>query len=43
MLQKDAKTGLWVTKISLAPGDYEYKFVCDNQYWDEGENKVKHV
>ena len=24
-------------------GDYEYKFVCDGQYWDEGDNKVKHV
>ncbi len=43
MLKKDKKTGLWTAKVSLVPGDYEYKFVCDGQYWDEGENKVKHV
>ena len=29
MLKKDKKTGLWTAKISLAAGDYEYKFVCD--------------
>ena len=43
MLKKDKKTGLWTGKIALDAGDYEYKFVCDGQYWDEGDNKVKHV
>ena len=43
MLKKDKKTGLWVGKVTLDAGDYEYKFVCDGQYWDEGDNKVKHV
>ncbi|MCI6436542.1 glycogen-binding domain-containing protein [Fibrobacter sp.] len=43
MLKKDKKTGLWTGKIILDAGDYEYKFVCDGQYWDEGDNKVKHV
>jgi len=42
-LKKDKKTGLWVVKISLAPGDYEYKFVCDGVNWDAGDNKIKHV
>ena len=42
-LKKDKKTGLWVVKISLAPGDYEYKFVCDGKNWDAGDNKIKHV
>ena len=43
MLKKDEKTGLWVAKISLVPGDYEYKFVCDGVNWDAGDNKIKHV
>ena len=43
MLKKDKKTGLWTTKISLAAGDYEYKFVCDGKNWDAGDNKIKHV
>ena len=43
MLKKNKKTGLWSAKISLVPGDYEYKFVCDGKNWDEGENKTKHV
>ena len=43
MLKKDKKTGLWTGKIIRDAGDYEYKFVCDGQYWDEGDNKVKHV
>jgi hypothetical protein len=43
MLKKDKKTGLWTGKITLDSGDYEYKFVCDGQYWDDGDNKVKHV
>ena len=43
MLKKDKKTGLWTAKISLAAGDYEYKFVCDGKNWDEGDNKIKHV
>ena len=43
MLKKNKKTGLWVAKISLAPGDYEYKFVCDSKNWDAGDNKIKHV
>lgn len=43
MLKKDKKTGLWVAEISLVPGDYEYKFVCDGIYWDAGDNKIKHV
>ena len=43
MLKKDKKTGLWTGKITLDEGDYEYKFVGDGQYWDEGDNKVKHV
>ncbi len=43
MLKKDKKTGLWTAKISLAPGDYEYKFVCDGVNWDAGDNKIKHV
>lgn len=43
MLKKDKKTGLWTGKVVLDSGDYEYKFVCDGQYWDEGDNKVKHV
>ena len=43
MLKKDKKTGLWVAKISLVPGDYEYKFVCDGKNWDAGDNKIKHV
>ena len=42
-MKKDKKTGLFVAKIDLLPGDYEYKFVCDNEYWDEGDNKIKHV
>ena len=40
MLKKDKKTGLWKGKISLAPGEYEYKFVCDGKNWDAGDNKV---
>ena len=43
MLKKNKKTGLWVAKISLVPGDYEYKFVCDGKNWDAGDNKIKHV
>ena len=43
MLKKDKKTGLWTTKMSLAAGDYEYKFVCDGKNWDAGDNKIKHV
>jgi len=43
MLKKDKKTGLWGAKISLVPGDYEYKFVCDGKNWDAGDNKIKHV
>ena len=43
MLKKDKKTGLWTAKISLAAGDYEYKFVCDGKSWDAGDNKIKHV
>ena len=43
MLKKDKKTGLWKGKISLVPGDYEYKFVCDGKNWDAGDNKIKHV
>ena len=43
MLKKDKKTGLWVGKITLDAGQYEYKFVCDGQYWDEGDNKIKNV
>ena len=43
MLKKDKKTGLWKAKISLVPGDYEYKFVCDSKNWDAGDNKIKHV
>ena len=43
MLKKDKKTGLWVAKISLVPGNYEYKFVCDGVNWDAGDNKIKHV
>lgn len=43
MLKKDKKTGFWVAKISLVPGDYEYKFVCDGKNWDAGDNKIKHV
>ena len=43
MLKKDKKTGLWVGKVTLDTGVYEYKFVCDGQYWDEGDNKIKHV
>ena len=42
-LKKDKKTGLWTAKISLAAGDYEYKFVCDGKNWDAGDNKIKHV
>ena len=43
MLTKDKKTGLWVGKVTLDAGCYEYKFVCDGQYWDEGDNKIKNV
>ena len=43
MLKKDKKTGLWIGKVALDAGQYEYKFVCDGQYWDEGDNKIKHV
>ena len=43
MLKKGKKTGLWVGKVTLDTGVYEYKFVCDGQYWDEGDNKIKHV
>lgn len=43
MLKKEKKTGLWKVKLSLLPGDYEYKFVCDGKNWDEGDNKIKHV
>ena len=43
MLKKDKKTGLWTAKLSLAAGDYEYKFVCDGKNWDAGDNKIKHV
>lgn len=40
MLKKDKKSGLWKIKLELLPGEYEYKFVCDGQYWDAGANKV---
>lgn len=43
MLKKDKKTGLWIGKVALDAGCYEYKFVCDGQYWDEGDNKIKNV
>ena len=43
MLKKDKKTGLWIGKVTLDAGCYEYKFVCDGQYWDEGDNKIKNV
>ena len=43
MLKKDKKTGLWIGKVALDAGQYEYKFVCDGQYWDEGDNKIKQV
>lgn len=41
--KKDKKTGLWSAKLSLAAGTYQYKFICDDQYWDEGDNKVVEV
>lgn len=43
MLKKDKKTGLWKIKLELVPGDYEYKFVCDGENWDVGDNKIMHV
>ena len=43
MLKKDKKTGLWVGKVALDAGQYEYKFVCDGKNWDAGDNKIKHV
>ena len=43
MLKKDKKTGMWIAKLNLVPGDYEYKFVCDGKNWDAGDNKIKHV
>ena len=43
MLKKDKKTGLWIGKVTLDAGDYEYKFVCDGVNWDAGDNKIKHV
>lgn len=42
-LKKDKKTGLWKIKLELVPGDYEYKFVCDGENWDVGDNKIMHV
>jgi len=41
--KKDKKTGLWSAKLSLAAGTYQYKFICDDQYWDEGDNKIVEV
>ena len=41
--KKDKKTGLWSAKLSLVAGTYQYKFICDDQYWDEGDNKVVEV
>lgn len=43
VLKKDKKSGLWKGKISLLPGSYEYKFVCDGKNWDEGPNKIVNV
>ena len=43
LCKKDKKTGLWSAKLSLAAGTYQYKFICDDQYWDEGDNKVIEV
>ncbi len=43
MMKKDKKTGLWKIKLELVPGDYEYKFVCDGENWDVGDNKIMHV
>jgi 1,4-alpha-glucan branching enzyme len=33
-LKKDRK-GLWKTTLSLAPGQYEYRFVVDGQWCDD--------
>ncbi len=41
--KKDKKTGLWSAELSLVAGTYQYKFICDDQYWDEGDNKVVEV
>lgn len=41
--KKDKKTGIWSAKLNLVPGTYQYKFICDDQYWDEGDNKVVEV
>ncbi|NLO23384.1 MAG: glycoside hydrolase [Fibrobacter sp.] len=40
---KKGKDGLWSITLSLEPGVYEYKFVCDSVNWDEGDNKIKNV
>ncbi len=42
-LMKKGKDGIWSVKLSLVPGSYEYKFVCDGINWDEGENKILDV
>lgn len=35
-LKKDAK-GVWRTRISLEPGEYEYRFIVDGEWVDDPE------
>lgn len=33
-LKRD-KNGIWATMMMLGPGDYEYRFVVDGEWWDD--------
>ena len=37
------KDGVWWTNLRLAPGTYEYKFVIDDQHWQEDPDNPQRV
>ncbi|MBN1913958.1 MAG: glycogen-binding domain-containing protein [Candidatus Omnitrophica bacterium] len=37
LAKKDTK-GNWMSKVSLTPGRYEYKFFVDNSWWNDPTN-----
>jgi 1,4-alpha-glucan branching enzyme len=35
------KTGVWKTGVELTSGDYQYKFIVDDQWWTDPNNEWK--
>jgi len=39
-LKKD-KSGVWTTKVNLAPGTYHYRFLVDGEWRDDPECTIR--